>query len=330
MGKSSAPSAPDPYTSAAAQYTYGTQAASYNAALNNVNTVNPMGSTSFNVTGTSPTGAPEYTESTQLNPQQQQIYNIQQGNEQTTGQTAANLAGQVQKSLAQPLPSNPNAPTLQSQINTSGVPGIVGSNDLDQYTQQQQQAAYANQMQYIQPQLQQQQEQLDNQLKESGAQPGSAAYNNAMQLFQNQAQQQQTNAYNNSYQTGLQAQQALYGESANTNQQMFGEAATQQQADNQALASQYGLNTQQLQNYIALQQTPLNEYNSLMSGVSANLPSFDLAGQSSGASAAAPNIMQAMQNQYEGQLAQYNAGVSQSNSEIGDVVGLVGAAASYY
>jgi len=64
--------------------------------------------------------------------------------------------------------------------------------------------------------------------------------------------------------------------------------------------------------------------------VSANLPSFDLAGQSSGASAAAPNIMQAMQNQYEGQLAQYNAGVSQSNSEIGDVVGLVGAAASYY
>jgi hypothetical protein len=318
MGKSSAPAAPDPYTSAAAQYQYGTQAASYNAALNNVNQVGPTGSNTWNVTGYSPTGAPEYTQTQSLSPQEQAIFNQAQTNQQTSGQTAGNLAQQAQRSLESPLPTNPNAPPVQMQINTSGVPGIIGANDLSAYTQQQQQAAYANQMQYIQPQLQQQQEQLDNQLKESGAQPGSAAYNNAMTLFNNQAQQQQTNAYNNAYQTGLQAQQALYGESANTNQQMFGQGAAEQQAYNAAAGQQYGQELQGVQEQLALEQTPLSEYNALESGVGTNLPSFGLGGASgTGANVQAPNIEQAFQDQYSGQLAGYNANVASTDTDVG-------------
>lgn len=318
MGKSSAPAAPDPYTSAAAQAQFGEQAASYNAALNNVNQVGPTGSSSWKVTGTSPTGAPEYTQTQSLSPQEQGIFNQAQQNQQTSGQTAGNLAQQTQQSLSQPLPTNPNAPAVQMQINSSGVPGIIGANNLNQYTQQQQQAAYANQEQYLQPQLQQQQEQLDNQLRQSGAQPGSAAYNNAMQLFNNQQQQEQTNAYNNSFQTGLQAQQSLYGESANTNQQMFGQAAAGQQAYNAAGSQQYGQELQGIQEQLALQQTPLNEYNALESGVGSNLPSFGLGGASgTGAGTQAPNISQAFQNQYEGQLAGYNANVASTNTDVG-------------
>ena len=55
MGKGSAPSAPDPYASAAAQYQYGTQAADYSKGLNATNVVTPTGSTTWSQ---SPAGVP--------------------------------------------------------------------------------------------------------------------------------------------------------------------------------------------------------------------------------------------------------------------------------
>ena len=54
-----APAIPDPYSVANAQTQANNQSASYNAALNNVNTSGPLGSTSYNVSGYDPTtGAP--------------------------------------------------------------------------------------------------------------------------------------------------------------------------------------------------------------------------------------------------------------------------------
>lgn len=331
MGKSSPPSSPDPYVSAAAQAQFGEQTAAYNAALNNVNQVGPTGSNTWNVTGYSPTGAPEYTQTQSLSPQQQQIFNQQQSNQITAGQTAANLARESQSSLGQPLPTNPNAPSVQMQINTSGVPGIAGSGDLAGFTDQAQNAAYQQQTQYLDPQFSQEQQQLDAQLRNSGAQPGSAAYNNAMQLFTNQKQQAYSNAQEQAVGQGLQEQQALYGESANTNQQLFGQAAAGQQAANAAAGQQYGQELQGVQEQLALEQTPLSEYNALESGVGTNLPSFGLGGaQGSGASAQAPNIEQAFENQYSGELSAYNSQVSQSNADVGAAGSVAAMAALYF
>lgn len=47
LGKGSAPAAPDPYASAAAQYQYGTQAANYTTQLGHTNVVTPYGSTTY-------------------------------------------------------------------------------------------------------------------------------------------------------------------------------------------------------------------------------------------------------------------------------------------
>lgn len=329
-GKGSAPSAPDPYQVASAQAQYGQQTAAYNKALDGSNTVGPTGSTTQKFSGYDPaTGAPIYTTTTQLTPQQQTIFNQQQTNETAAGATAGQLEGQAAKSLQAPLPGAPTAAPLQMGINTSGVPGIIGASDLAGFTQQAQDAAYKQQTQYLDPQFAQSQEQLDNQLKQSGAQPGSPAYNNAMELFNNQKQQAYSNAEEQAVGQGLQEQQSLYGESANTQQQLFGEAAAGQQATNAAAGQQFSQGLEGLQANLGLRDQPLTEYNSLMTGINPQLPSFGLGGGGN-AQAQTPDIESAFAQQYQGQLAGYNADVSSANATESTIGSIAAMAALYF
>ena len=360
MSKGSAPQAPDPYASAAAQYEYGTQAANYTTQLNRPDISTPYGSEtwgtgpssisgiqqpgaytppprvspdgrvnsdipsdpgyhpytpSFGFGGTTPSGAPQYSENISLSPAQQALLNLQERNQIGTGATAANLLPQVSKSLSTPVASG----GVQTDINASHVPGIAGSGDLAGFTQQAQDAAYKSATQYLDPQFSQEQEQLDSQLRNSGAQPGSAAYDNAMKLFTNQKQQAYSNAEDQAVQQGLQEQQALYGESANTNQQLFQEAATEQGAHNQATGQQFGQR-------VEAQQLPLSEYETLTGGSATPAPaSFGLGGGAPGGagSVAAPDLMGAFNNQYAGQLAQYNANAASTNQDVGAAASLL-------
>lgn len=311
MGGKSAPAPPNPYDEAQAQYSFGTEAAAYNKALNAPNVVGPTGSTSSKISGYDPvTGAPIYTTTNTLSAPEQQI--LGQGQQATIS-----AGGAADKSIAQPTPANVTAGPIQGSINASGIPGIPGASDLAGFTQQAQDASYKQQTQYLDPQFSQEQEQLDAQLKNSGAQPGSAAYDNAMTLFNNQKQQAYSNAEEQAVGQGLQEQQALYGEGANTQQQLFGEASAQQQATNAAEAQGFGQGEQSLESGLQLQELPLQEYESLVTGQP--LPSFGLGGAGGGAtgSVSAPDIMSAFNQQYQGQLAGYNANVAQGNADVG-------------
>ena len=267
MGKGSAPSAPDPYQSASAQYQYGTQAARYNAALNNVNQVGPTGSTSFNVTGYDPgTGAPQYTETQSLSAPEQAILSGQQGLQLGAQSAAGQSLGQAQSAIANnPLPS---------------------TGQLQDFGSQAQNAAYKAATATMDPYWNQQQEQMDAQLRNSGAHPGDPAYDNAMQAFQAN-------------------RQSAYG-----------------QAENQAFSQ--GLNAQgQMISQIGQErQIPLNEYEALSGGTQVQgAPQANPATSQT----SAPDIMSAFNNQYQGQLAKYNAGVSTDNSLMGDA-GMLAAA----
>jgi hypothetical protein len=330
VGKSSAPAPPDPYTTAAAQAQYSQQTAAFNQGLNAGTTVTPFGTTSMQGSGVNPyTGTEEYQTTQTLSPQEQQILSEQQAGQITSGATAENLAGQAQNSLEAGVPQNVAQTPVQMGINTSGVPGIAGANNLAGFTGQAQQAAYNTGEMYLEPQLQQQQQQTQAQLENQGAQPGSAAYNNAMNLLNLQQQQEQAGVENTAVNQGLTEQQALYGESANTNQQLFGEAAAQQQASNAASGQLYGQELQGLQSQIGLQELPLEEYSQLEGGVNPSLPSMGLTG-SGGASATAPDIESAFNNQYTGELSAYNAQTSQSNADVGAAGSVAAMAALYF
>jgi Chaperone of endosialidase len=292
-GKGSAPSAPDPYATAAAQTQGAESVAGYNTALQRPNVVTPYGSTTWQTSsptpsaptsygypggetpaymgggtpgfptygGTSGSSPPQYTETQSLSPALQAQLEQQQA-------TTAQAGSQAQSALA----NNPLPTTGQNQ----------------QFGADARNAAYSYATSTMDPYWNEQQRQMDASLRNSGATPGTPAYDNAMTQFQTQRDQAYSQAENQAFNQGLTAQ----GE--------------------------------QIQQVGELQQIPLNEYLGLMTGSQISPAS----GTAPAGQAQAPDIMSAFQNQYQGQLANYNAQVGSQNADIGALGTIIAAAAT--
>lgn len=263
----------DPYTQAAAQYGLSTGTAAYNAGLNRTNQTNPLGSSTWsasypggNYTASAPAsggmgaiggnGLP-------IGPSASGSGSIPGGsignNGESLGQTFNPGAA---SSFGLPATSNPaatysanmsnpygGAPTytqntqlapqfdaaLQQPIDTSGIIGATGGPSATDAQTQIQNALYQQQTQYLDPQFQQSNEQLNSQLANQGIMPGSEAYQNA----KDQANRNQTFAYNSA------ANSAITG-------------ATSQEAALQGIGVT-GMNAD-----ITARNTPINEYESLL------------------------------------------------------------------
>lgn len=263
MGKSSpsVPTPPDPVATATAQSTSDVNTAAAQAALNSVNQTTPFGSTSYSVNGqyTTPSGqtVPTYNQTTQLTPlaqsilnntegltigqqglqgQQQSLQGTQQylqGEQQylqngqlstggTLGQSAASMLpglfslGRTAQSAAEtPLNFNTaDSPTLNSS------PQLLDQNAVD--------AVYGQQKSFLDPQWEQQTQQLQDQLSRQGIPVGSEAYNNAMKQLDTAKTQAYQSAQDSAVASGSQnASQlfnmALQGQQQNVNQQVLGQ-----------------------------------------------------------------------------------------------------------
>lgn len=176
---------------------------------------------------------------------------------------------------------------LQGNVNTAlSTPTPTYANLQDAATQAQN-AYYNNQMGYIQPQEATAKEQLDSQLANQGVMPGSDGYNTA--------------------------EDALARQNTFTNQQAQNNAILQGPQNAQAL---FGLD-------VAAQNQPLNQLNALRSGSQVSMPTA----QGTNTSTAQPtNIAQMYQNQYQGQLNNYNQQVGSNNATTGGLFGLGGSA----
>jgi hypothetical protein len=333
MGKPSPPTAPDPYATAASQYQYGTEAADYSSALNDINTSGPTGSTNYAITGYDPTtGAPIRTQTTSLSAPEQGILNSSQGVQQGQLNTAGNLLNEFNTESGQ---GEPNINPVQYSVAPAGpttgtiaaAPGIVNTNDA--YTSGQS-TALAGELAAINPSLDAQREQLDSSLRNSGAHPGDPAYDNAMSQLDASQTQQRTQAAGAAITAGNTLQNTQYGESANTNSQIFGENTQEAQLENSQQQQLFGENatnanlnnsagTTDLADWSNKLGIPLNELSAILGGSQVSSPSSI---SPTGASVSAPDIMSAFQNQYAGQMAGYNAAVGTQNSEYGDLASL--------
>jgi hypothetical protein len=199
MSFGSQPTPPDPSLTSNAQQQFNIDAAKQQNQVNSYNQQNPYGSMSYVADPNSPSG---YSLNTQYSAPQQGLYNTQVGTQQLAGNTAQNLLRNTASMYSQ-------APDI-----TKGTQGI---------------ASYLNQMQqaYQQPIFNQQQSNLDAQLRNQGLTPGSEAYNNAQNLLarnqgdvQNQyLTQNEGQAFNQAvqqYQLPLQTIGSLYGASQPT------------------------------------------------------------------------------------------------------------------
>lgn len=176
-------------------------------------------------------------------------------------QTAlANNADKIQTSVG----ANQNAGALSADQNNSAKVQTNLGLDPQLLQQQTSDALYKANTQYLDPQFNQQQQQIESKLANQGITRGSEAYNNAMLNFNNQKQQAYESARNNAIGGATSAAQGMFGmglqgaQFGNTSLgQQFGQNVTaqslanaaagqnnaqniaSQQANNQALGQQF-------------------------------------------------------------------------------------------
>jgi hypothetical protein len=298
-GSAAQPATADPAALAAAQSASNVTTAQNQAALNNANTFSPYGSSMWTPT-TNAQGQTTYSLNQNLSPQLQQLFggqtNLASLLAGTAGPQAAgsgyNLTSQAQGILGQ-APGVANQ--IPTQLNYSNVapitqltPGSFQTNvaqgpiqtsvnsNFPQLVQQAQNAAYQSQTQYLDPQFQQAQSNLTQQLADQGIQEGTPAYSRAMLDFNNQKQQAYQSAQDQAVAAGNQQQQALFGESLGAGQfanqaqaQGFGQGLNLADLYNQAVLGAAGQQNTAVQLGMSQAQAqanqPINALQALMS-----------------------------------------------------------------
>lgn len=257
---SKAPAPPDPYAVSAAQTQSNQQTAAYEASLNRVNQVTPLGSSTWNGTGPGATQTVSLTPDAQadLTNQLRQDANLSGLGDHLATQAGTSLQGQLNTAS---LPSLSGGPGMLGHVTTdfaptgqlASAPGAVGqtqssldyshapqvSNNFNALTQQAQNAVYNQATSRLDPQFANAQSDLNSSLANQGVVQGSEAYQRAQDEFA----RQKTDAYNQANYSaigaGNQLEGQLYGQSLAGRQQAVGEANTQGAFANSAQQQQY-------------------------------------------------------------------------------------------
>jgi hypothetical protein len=322
-GSYSPPAAPDPVATAAAQSNSDVNTAQANALLLNPSVNSPYGTISYdqNSYQSDPSDTQTITRPTQsitLSPQEQSLFNYQSNIQNTLGGIGENYANTFQSQT--PLTFNTsNIPTNINYSNAGSVPTMA---DYQTQANQASQAYYNQAMALEQPQLQLQQNQLNNQLIQSGNPLGSAGYENQM------------NSYMNNEQAGLNSladQSIVQGQ--NIQNQDFNNANTTYQntiaSDQLPYETQQMLSSNQFSDQQQQQNQNINALSAIMQGSQAiQNPTSPTPSTYSQAAMTSPNIMGMTESNYQNELGaynnQYNANTAASNAQTSGLFSLGG------
>lgn len=268
------PPAPNPADTINAQTAANKTTAIDNAALNRVNQYTPYGSSTYTTSGLDANGIPEYNQTVNLSPEQQQLYNMNTQGQISLGQTALGQLGNLQNAYSTPFSfGGPNV--TGSVANSGNIQGRVNNGDYSAQIKQAQDAAYKSQTQYLDPQFAQQGESLDAKLANQGLQVGDKAYDNSQDQFGRQKQAAYQGAQSAAVQAGDQEQNVLYGQDLSSGQ--FANSAQQQQFGQNLSAGNFNnaASAQSLSQALGLYNQPLNSYNALATGAQVANPTFN-------------------------------------------------------
>lgn len=236
MGKKSSgspPPAPDYVGAAREQGRINDDAARLAAELNRVNQVNPYGSITYSRDGD------QWTQTTSLSPEQQQLYGISSQN----AIDRANMAGGSGQALAQqlaqgidfsgldkrvgnikttPFQTDVNASSVaQRGVDLSGLPEL--SQDFSGERQRVEDALYGRGAERLDDQFSRREEDIRSQLMNQGIREGSEAWNNAYKDFENTRQDSYGDLRDRAILAGGQEQSRLFADALAARQQGAGE-----------------------------------------------------------------------------------------------------------
>lgn len=328
----SAPAPVDPWTQAAAQYGLDTGTAEFNAGLNHTNSSNPLGSNTWNVTGYS--GSPVGTPASPGHPATSPTPTLPGAPAPTPAPAPSPYFGfgggmtGYQGTPTAPGYTGPGGGGGVGSIPGMNIPGLTGAGGIGTgapiYSQNTSLTPWANNL-------------LSSPIDTSGipGMPGGpnvnqnaqdaehATFNQQMSLLQPQEDQQREQN-----QAQLEAEGAMPGSAAydyGTQSLARAQGAQNAQVANSSVTTGlselpmlYGLGSTSLQNQLAERNAPISEYESLQGNPSSQV------------SAATPDISGAFGQQYQGQLAGYNAQTATNNSNTSAVASLAAMAAMYF
>ena len=317
FGGKDSPDPPD-YKAAAAEQAQASKEITNMQTFANRPTVNtPFGTQTWDTskqidlaTGQEVTG---WTQNINLTPEMQSSLDAQQRISSGRSNAAETLLGQATGAFQKPMDWD-GLPQAFSFNNNAGQmkTSLPGGSD---YRDKAQEAVW----QRMQPELQQRRNSTETQLSNMGLTRGSEAWNNEARRLdegENTAR--------------LQAIDSGRAEAA----QQFGQDVTSSNFTNSALAQQQGQNMQygnyqgtQRQQAIGEEQArrgqSLNELNALLTGQQVGMPSFPSFNTAS--KSETPQVMQAAQLGYQGQLDQYNSQQAGLSGMLSGATGLAGA-----
>lgn len=266
MGKSRAPTPPDPIQTAQAQTGTNVATAVANTNLGNVSQYGPTGSLEYSQSGTTnftdpATGAtfeiPQFSATTTLSPQQQAIFDQNQGAQLGLANIANSAAGRLGDHLGGSV--DQGALPQRSQL-PSELQGY-GASDFSEDRQRTEQAI----MDRLQPYLDRDREAMDTRLANQGIGLGARAYGAAQDDFSRATNDARLGAIL----AGGQEQSRLVG--LDRDQASFDNANTLNLS-----AAQDAQRAQALQETFAQRNQPINEITALLSGSQVAVPNFQV------------------------------------------------------
>lgn len=327
--------APPDYTGAARATSAGTvQSSIANNLMAHPNIYTPLGSQTWQQTGTqnipgaegnAPVDIPTYRQDINMTPQGQGLYDQGVGLSQGLMGLGQGSLGQVRSGLMNP-------------INTGALPGMVsgvsggqiqtGLNSSNFDRKHVEDALYGRAKSRLDPQWQQNEQRQAATLADQGIPLGSEAYTQASGNLSRAKNDAYANALNDAIAAGGAETSRAFGI-----EQGAGQFANQAQAQGFGQAQQGGAfqnqaRAQALQEALALRQQPLSEFNAIRTGAQPNMPQFQPTQYAGGVTG--PNMTGAAGAQGQWDLGQYNAGVGQANSFNSGLMGLAGTLGSGY
>lgn len=149
--------------------------------------------------------------------------------------------------------------TIQSNINTSNVPGLVGGADLLTAMRSGQDSAYNQAKSRLDPTWSNYQHDLENQLTQQGIPRGSEAWNRAIDEFSRNRNDAYSTAFNNSWNNGLASQGQLFTQGLQANQNAYGQASNNATFHNNAQGQNFSQGMQGQQFGLAQQAQDFNQ-----------------------------------------------------------------------
>lgn len=290
-------------------------------------------------------GTPRYTQTQTLSPAEQQKYDL-------NNQVAVSLDGLANDNIGRvadaqktpfsydgmtPITSSVNGGTpVQTSLDYSKLSALPGTQDFSADAKRVSDSVYQQAASRLDPQWQQNDNDVKAQLAAQGISENSDAYRRAYDNLSRAKNDAYTSAQNDAQQAGSAEQSRIFGLALQARQQGQNEVDTQGTFANTAEGQQYNQNAanatlgnsarqQEIEQAAYLRNMPLNDIATLLNGTQAASPDFSPVPQ---VGVAAPDYAGLVQNNYAQQVSQANSAAQAKAQMYGSIFGTAGTAAA--